>query len=67
MGRPGEITAIVTIAPGASWPDRISEVLANATLGQGGVVALVFASLVDAANCMSRLDGSQTSVLGGAA
>jgi hypothetical protein len=55
LGRPGEITAVVHIAAGQTWPDRTSETLADAALQQGGAVALVFADLGDAMACMRRI------------
>ena len=53
--RPGEITAHISIAAGASWPDRLSAALAAGALRQDGVVALVFASIDDGMACASRI------------
>lgn len=67
LGRPGEITTIVNIAPGASWPDLVSVMLATATLQQGGVVVMVFDRLANASACLRRLDRGRVTARGGAA
>ncbi|MDN3568746.1 hypothetical protein ACFQY5_36185 [Paeniroseomonas aquatica] len=67
LSRPGEITTIVNIAPGASWPDSVSVMLVTATLQQSGAVVMVFERLSDAAACLQRLDQSRVSTRDGAA
>ena len=55
LGRPGELTTLLTHDAGVSWTDRRGVALAEATLQAGGAVVMQFATLADALAAHRRL------------
>jgi hypothetical protein len=55
LTQPGSLGAIIDHEVGLSWPDLAGQRLTVATLEAGGVAALAFSDLGDAAACLRRL------------